>query len=331
MQGFFVKNFHLSCIFNKISPSLQRFSTVEEFYIIAYVVVKNSVNKRIQEHLIDEFHKLELKLDSDVLVYTGPLVDGIENELREIVEELVNDKPHLEYNDRRLHVMLTTPGGSAHVVERFVNILRYFYGEVNFIIPDYAYSAGTIFCMSGDNILMDFFSVLGPIDPQVQNKEGRLVPAMGYLDKINELLEKAGNNTLSDAEFIILKEFDLAEVRGFEQARDLSIDLLKKWLVKYKFKNWTTHKKTNPGSEVTQEEKMRRAEEIATALSNNSFWKSHGRPINIEILENQLRLKIIDYSNESTLREFIHSYYMLSVDYIKKNDIRLFIHTRKYI
>lgn len=66
--------------------------------------------------------------------------------------------------------------------------------------------------MSGDNIYMDYFSVLGPIDPQVQNKEGRFVPALGYLDKVNELVLKAQNNTLTQAEFIILKEMDLAEL-----------------------------------------------------------------------------------------------------------------------
>lgn len=58
-------------------------------------------------------------------------------------------------------------------------------------MPDYAYSAGTIFCMSGDSIHMDYYSVLGPIDPQVQNKEGKLVTALGYLDKVKELVEKA--------------------------------------------------------------------------------------------------------------------------------------------
>ena len=293
--------------------------------------MKNSVNKRIQEHLIDEFHRLELWLKYDLLIYTGPLVDGIENDFREIVEDLANDIGLEGFNKDRLCIMLTTPGGSAHVVERMVNIIRYWYKEVNFIIPDYAYSAGTIFCMSGDNIYMDFYSVLGPIDPQVRNKEGMLVPAMGYLDKINELLEKSQNNTLTDAEFIMLKDFDLAELRGYEQARDLSIDLLKQWLVKYKFKNWTKHSNTNPGSYVTPEEKMNRAEKIATDLSNNSLWKSHGRPINIDTLENQLRLKIIDYSNDKELREYIHSYHSLSADYIRRNDIKLFIQTRKYI
>ena len=50
---------------------------------------------------------------------------------------------------------------------------------MNFIVPEYAYSAGTIFCMSGDNIYMDYYSVLGPIDPTVQNKDGRWVAAFG--------------------------------------------------------------------------------------------------------------------------------------------------------
>jgi len=293
--------------------------------------MKNTVNKRIQEHLNHELERLELELGSDVLVYTGPIVDGVENDFLRIVEDLSNETRGLDYKQKKINLILTTSGGSARAVERYVNILRNFYSEVNFIVPDYAFSAGTIFCMSGDNIYMDFSSVLGPIDPQVQNKEGRFVPALGYLDKINELLDKARNNNLTDAEFVILKEFDLAELRGYEQARDLSIDLLKKWLVKYKFKNWTMHSTTNRGTPVTMADKERRAEEIATALSNNNVWKSHGRPINIDILENQLKLKIHDYSRDADLRDKIMSYYMLSIDYIKKNSISIFIHTKKYI
>lgn len=74
---------------------------------------------------------------------------------------------------------------------------------------------------------MDYFSVLGPIDPQVQNKEGKWVPALGYLDKVNEMLEKAKSKTLTQAEFLILKDIDLAELRAYEQAKELTISLLK--------------------------------------------------------------------------------------------------------
>jgi hypothetical protein len=186
--------------------------------------------------------------------------------------------------------------------------------------------------MSGDNILMDYFSVLGPIDPQVQNKEGRLVAALGYLDKINQLIDKAQKGTISQAEFIILKDFDLAELRGYEQAKDLTIDLLEKWLVKYKFKNWLTHR-TNPqkiGTPVTDQEKIERAKEIAGYLSDDNKWKSHGRPINIEALKG-LKLEIDDYSNNTERRKLIRDYYEIVSDYVTTKGYRVFVQTRKFI
>ncbi len=248
--------------------------------------MKPAVDSSIKNLLTDKLVLLENHFQADFLVYYGPIVDGNENVFLKIVEDIATDK---EKKDK-IYIMLTTSGGSAVAVERYVNILRHHYNEVNFIIPDCAYSAGTIFCMSGDNILMDYFSVLGPIDPQVQNKDGKWVAALGYLDKVNELIEKAKSkepdNQLTQAEFLILKDIDLAELRGYEQAKNLTIDLLKKWLVKYKFKNWIVHK-TSPtlkGTKVTSEQKEKRAKEIADKLSDSNLWKSHGRPINIETL-----------------------------------------------
>jgi len=291
--------------------------------------MKPAVDKTVQDLLKSKLNELENHFDGDVLAYFGPILDGNENTLLNIVEELVKD-PNKKNS---IYIILTTGGGSATAVERYVNILRKHYSEVNFIIPDFAYSAGTIFCMSGDNIFMDYFSVLGPVDPQIQNKEGKLVAALGYLDKINELIEKAKNNVLTQAEFLILKDFDLAELRGYEQAKELTIALLKKWLVKYKFKNWTHHM-SNPGllsQEVTPDEKQARAEDIADKLSNNNLWKSHGRPINIECLENELKLKIEDYSNDEVRRNLIRSYYELLSDYVIKNGFNIFVQTRKFI
>ena len=211
--------------------------------------MESQLENNLKSLLNSKLEALEQYLNADVLVYYGPIGNLNENVFLKIVEELVQSDKHHD----TLYIILTTTGGSAITVERYVNIIRYHYSEVNFIVPDYAYSAGTIFCMSGDNIYMDYFSVLGPIDPQVQNKEGKWVAALGYLDKVNEYIEKAKNGNLTNVEFSILKDFDLAELRSFEQARDLTIDLLKKWLVKYKFKNWTKH---HDDSDVTLEEKQ---------------------------------------------------------------------------
>ena len=290
--------------------------------------MKPSVDKTIHELLNKFLSKLEDHFESDLFSYFGPMVDGQENTILKLLEELAVEK-----KSKRLTIFLTSTGGSALAVERFVNIIRSLYDEIYFVVPDYAYSAGTIFCMSGDKIFMDYFSVLGPIDPQVQNKDGKWVPALGYLDKSNELIEKAQNNTLTNAEFLILKDFDLAELRGYEQARELTFSLLKKWLVKYKFKNWKKHRtnKEKLGQKVAKKEKMERAEEIAKKLSDNNLWKSHSRPINIETLKSELRLEIEDYSEEKELRQDIRSYYDLLSDYVKRTQSTIFIHTRKFI
>lgn len=284
--------------------------------------MKNPVDKEIQSLLNQRLSQLEDHLDSDIFTYYGPIDDSIVPIIKNVIEDIALEKKH-----NRLSIILTTTGGSATAVERYVNIIRNFYDEVNFIVPNYAYSAGTIFCMSGDNIYMNYYSVLGPIDPQVMNKDRRWVPALGYLDKINELIEKAHHNTLTNAEFLILKDFDLAELRGYEQAKELTIDLLKKWLVKYKFKNWKRTK--DSGKVVTDEMREDRAKEIADHLSDNKIWKSHGRPINIETLQDFLNLVIEDYGANPELSFLIDSYSSLLHDYVMKNNVQLFTHTRK--
>jgi len=272
----------------------------------------------------DALKELETFLSADVLVYYGGLVDGAEQTVRKIVEELNEDPDKKD----QLYVILTTGGGGLNPVKRIVNILRHHYSEVFFIIPDYAYSAGTVLCCSGDKIFMSYYSVLGPIDPQVKNKDGKFVAALGYLDKINELIKKAQDNTLSQAEFLILKDFDLAELRAYEQARDLAVDLLKEWLPKYKFKDWNVH--TSSGESVTFEEKVNRAKEIADNLSDNKEWKSHGRPINREELR-KLKLLIDDIDENKELYSKVMKYHELLLDYVQKYDLSVFIHTRRFL
>lgn len=50
--------------------------------------------------------------------------------------------------------------------------------------------------MSGDEIFMDYYSVLGPIDPQVQNNNGEWVPELGYLEKYKQLVTKSARARL---------------------------------------------------------------------------------------------------------------------------------------
>lgn len=287
--------------------------------------MENKLEKLTRSTVSDLLNKLEIQLNADVFTYYGEIINGVERNVKDLIEALAKD-PN---KHQKICVFLTTPGGSIIPVQRMVGVLRHFYDEVNFIIPDYAFSAGTIWCMSGDNIYMNYYSALGPIDPQVQSRDGKLVAALGYLDKINELLEKARKGNISQAEFLILKDFDLAELRSYEQAKELAVDMLKKWLTKYKFKDWTTH--SGSGRPVTLAEKEARALDIANKLSDNNIWKSHGRPIGIQDLTEDLHLKIIDYEKIPELNEIITEYYDVLSEYIVSHKYGGLFQTRLFI
>ena len=232
-----------------------------------------------------------------------------------------------EVKSENLVFILSTPGGVAEVVEKMVEIIRHHYKEVWFVVPDTAMSAGTILCMSGDKIYMDYSSALGPIDPQIPSGDGQLVPALGYLDQVERMIGKSRDGTLTDAEFAILQNQDLATLRRYEQARDLSISLLKDWLVKYKFKDWDKHSST--GNNVSSNEKEERAIEIAQALSDHNRWHSHGRMIGIKTLTEALRLRIEDYTNNQDLKLPIRQYSDLLLDCVQSKRIDHFFHTMK--
>ena len=283
--------------------------------------LEESLDKTILNHACTAAVELEDVLKSDVVYYFGQIGPGFLRHFRDFVEAV---KQKSERTENTLSIVLRTLGGSAETTEQYVSIIRHHYDEVNFIIPDMAYSAGTILCMSGDKIFMDYTSSLGPIDPQVMTSDGSgYVSAMGYLDKVEEMADKS---ELSQPDVVLLSQLDLGKLALYEQAQNLSIDLLKKWLVKYKFKSWKKHRTTNPGKPVTEEEKTARAEEIAKALSDNKFWHSHGRSLDINKLK-ALRLEICDYSNNEEFRSKIRTYNDSLSSYCERMGFPVFFHS----
>ena len=121
-------------------------------------------------------------------------------------------------------------------------------------------------------------------------------------------------------------------LRSYEQSRELTITLLKTWLVKYKFKDWTVHRSNKAllGCNVTKEEKQKRAEDIADKLGDNKKWHSHGRMININTLKTVLKLEIEDYSTNMKLRSLIRNYNDLLTEFIARNGFKVFMHNKNH-
>ncbi|MEL6687158.1 MAG: serine dehydrogenasease, partial [Pseudomonadota bacterium] len=230
----------------------------------------------------------------------------------------------------RLIVMLETNGGYIETVERLVVVMRRHYSEVFFIIPNYAYSAGTVLALSGDRIYMDYYSVLGPIDPQFPGDDGSgAVPGAGYLAKFEELTEvinKAKDPGKVRAELsYLIKRFDPAKLFHIEQSIEHGQSLIMEWLPKYKLKDWVTTQST--GKPVTDSMRKKRAKEIAGKLGDAKKWHSHGRGISMQRLRSEdIKLQIEDFGAEAETSQAIRNYHGLCVDHAGRNGLNAFIH-----
>ena len=108
----------------------------------------HELDMQIKQALAEKVAPLEAHFTADVIFFYGPIYPSIQKQFRDFIHLLkTNANPK-----NRLVVFLNTPGGSAEIVEKMVEIIRFHYHEVYFVIPDEAMSAGTIFCMSGDNL-----------------------------------------------------------------------------------------------------------------------------------------------------------------------------------
>lgn len=270
--------------------------------------------------------ELSNRLDADILYFSAEMRMTIFAWFRELIEKLA---ARSEKKDA-IAIFLTTPGGQAEAVEKFVEVVRHHYKLVYFVIPVVAMSAGTIFCMSGDKIYMDYSSSLGPIDPQVLDREGKyLVPALGHLDKLNEMIEKSKQNTISPVEFQWMMNQDLAMLRFYEQARDLSEALLKKWLVQYKFKDWVVHRSRAGTPPVTEDDKKQRASEAAKKLSDNTHWHSHGRMIGMQTLKDECKLDIDDFGTDVALQNAVRRYNDTISDFMGRMNFTSYLYSSK--
>jgi hypothetical protein len=112
--------------------------------------------------------------------------------------------------DVPIDIIMHTPGGLALAAEMIAMALKHHPAPVTAIVPFYAMSGGTLIALAADEIVMERFTTLGPVDPQV----------MGYpAGALLRVLAAKPLAAVSD-EMIVRAEIArlaVANVRGFVQ------------------------------------------------------------------------------------------------------------------
>lgn len=207
--------------------------------------------------------------------------------------ELLGNCPRIPGN--KVDFCVVTPGGSGQQTAQFVANTRRKFDDVGFIVPYMAMSAGTIWAMSANEIIMTGQSYLGPTDPQVQGRDGRFVPAQAILTAIKEMQTRGAANQASGrhpdwTDIALLQNIDAKEIGNAISQSKYSVDLVSEFLKKYKFSSWTHH---SDGRVVTDSDKSNTAKDIAERLCSHDTWKMHSHGISREVLNDEVKLMIV--------------------------------------
>ncbi len=195
-------------------------------------------------------------------------------------------------------ILIESPGGSPEATEALVTLLRQKFNDVRFIVPNVAKSAATMMAMSGNMLILDEPSELGPIDPQfIFHREGNPVvsPAHAILDQFDWATNDIKDNPNHLPVWMpILNQYGPSLLVECHAAIALAERLVAGWLERYMF-----------GGEPDCRKKGRR---IAGFLSAYKEHLSHRRAIGMGQLQ-QYGVKILNMNTDPQLKERIWDVY----------------------
>lgn len=185
----------------------------------------------------------------------------------DMLEEVLQNTP---LKNRKLMLLLNSPGGDGLAAERIVNICRCYSPKgFSVVVPKMSKSAATMICFGANKIHMSKSSELGPIDPQIaiHDDDGHFKgyqAAHEIIESFEELMKKSTRSTGRLEPYLQqLSRYDARDVRRIKSAQKLTESIAIKCLKTGIFKKLS-------------ESKIR--EKIKPFL-DPKFTTDHGRPI----------------------------------------------------
>lgn len=126
-----------------------------------------------------------------------------------------------------LQVVLQSAGGDIHCAFRLANLVRQHCERLEVIVPTYAKSAATFFCLSADQISLGPLGELGPLDVQTQDPRHD-AHRISALDSYEALAQLRGSalETVDYTVRMLMQRSDLSEREMVQQALEFTASLM---------------------------------------------------------------------------------------------------------
>lgn len=195
-----------------------------------------------------------------------------------------------------LDLVLHSPGGSAEDTASLVRYLRGRYDHIRVFVPLAAMSAGTMWALAGDEIVMGAHSQLGPIDPQMRPSMGsRFFPARAIVEQFEKAKKECKEDpAVLPAWFPILQQYGPGLLAECEDAERLAKRLVAEWLTSYMFKGTR-----NPGPKA-------RATKVAEYFADYTVHRSHSLGIDRDKARSK-GVTVIDLEADQGLQDAVLS------------------------
>jgi hypothetical protein len=146
--------------------------------ITEIIDVKEEDDQKLSENLTEISKKHDAVLMACIAPYVGLKISptktinaqiGLSEEFA--VETAIN-QIQAKTDNRKLLLLVNSPGGSVQSSYKIARALRKTFKEIIVFVPHIAASGGTLLALAGNKIVMGMMSQLSPLDPQAKVEDG---------------------------------------------------------------------------------------------------------------------------------------------------------------
>ncbi|GEM_PF-3083077 len=113
----------------------------------------------MESFILPQLYELQALRGKPVVIYSSTIDSDVVRILYECLRQMGPTQ--------RLDVVLSTPGGVVTIARRLALLLREFTQHLTILVPYHAKSAGTLLCLSANELVLGPMAELGPIDAHI--------------------------------------------------------------------------------------------------------------------------------------------------------------------